>query len=121
MPGRILTILDACHSGAAASRGKVPPPARADHLARDLVSDDYGVVVMAASLGSECALEGPDAGHGFFTLGLVEALTGRADFNRDRLIHLHEADVYARARVRQLSRGEQNPVTGKPPGVRSFA
>jgi hypothetical protein len=118
-PGRLLAILDACHSGAAAG-GKQPPRARADDLARDLVSDDYGVVVMAASLGSECALEGPQAGHGFFTLGLVEALNGKADFNRDRLVHLNEVDVYARFRVRQLSRGQQNPVTGKPPTVRSF-
>jgi hypothetical protein len=61
------------------------------------------VIVMAASLGSECALEGPAAGHGFFTLGLVEALTGRADFNRDKLIHLNEANLYARVRVRELS------------------
>jgi hypothetical protein len=92
----------------------------ADDLARDLVTDDYGVVVLCASQGSECALEGPDAGHGFFTLGLLEALRGQADFNHDKLIHLHEADAYAKLRVRQLSRGRQNPVTGRPQTVRSF-
>ncbi len=119
IPGRLLAILDACHSGAAAGK-KRAPRVRADDLTRDLVSDDYGVVVMAASQGSECALEGPQAGHGFFTLGLVEALGGKADFNRDRLLHLNEVDFYARLRVRQLSGGEQNPVTGRPPGIRSF-
>jgi hypothetical protein len=120
IPGRLLAILDACHSGAAAAGGKKAPRAQADDLARDLVSDDYGVVVMAASLGSECAIESSQTEHGFFTLGLVEALKGKADFNHDRVIHLNELDVYARARVRQLSQGHQNPVTGKPPTVRSF-
>jgi hypothetical protein len=75
---------------------------------------------MCSSLGSEYSLEGPEAGHGFFTLGLLETLGGRADFNHDRLVHLHEADVYARFRVRQLSRGQQHPVTARPPTVRSF-
>jgi WD40 repeat protein len=121
IPGRLLVILDACHSGAATEAGgKQKPQARADDLARDLVSDDYGVVVMAASLGSECAIEASDVGHGFFTLGLVEALGGKADYNRDRIVHLTEMDDYARARVQELSQGKQHPVTGKPPTVRSF-
>lgn len=115
MPGRLIAILDACHSGAASG-----PPARADDLVRDLVTDDYGVVVMYSSLGREYSLEDPEAGHGFFTLGLVEALAGQADFNRDRLVHLHELDAYARRRVRELSEGMQHPVTGRPPTVRSF-
>jgi hypothetical protein len=123
MPGRLIAILDACHSGAAApSPGAAAPAkqARADDLVRDLVTDDYGVVVMCSSLGREFSLEGPEAGHGFFTLGLVEALNGRADFNRDRLVHLNELDVYARVRVRQLSQGLQHPTTGRPPTIRSF-
>jgi hypothetical protein len=33
---------------------------------------------------------------------------------------VHEADIYARLRVRQLSDGQQDPVTGKPPNIRSF-
>jgi uncharacterized caspase-like protein len=123
MPGRLITILDACHSGAAApspGAARTGKEARADDLVRDLVTDDYGVVVMCSSLGREYSLEGPEAGHGFFTLGLVEALNGRADFNRDRLIHLHELDFYARVRVRQLSHGLQNPTTGRPQTIRSF-
>ena len=43
-----------------------------------------------------------------------------ADFNRDRVIHLHEVDRYAFYRVRQLSGGMQTPVTGRPSTIRSF-
>jgi hypothetical protein len=45
---------------------------------------------------------------------------GAADYNRDRLIHLSEADRCVWGRVRQLSGGQQDPVTGRPTGVRSF-
>jgi WD40 repeat protein len=117
MPGRIVAMLDACHSGAVADPSR---RARTDDLVRDLVTDDYGVVVMCSSLGREYSLESPATKHGFFTLGILEALTGKADFNHDGFIHIHEVDLYASLRVRQLSRGRQNPVTGRPPNVRSF-
>jgi uncharacterized caspase-like protein len=120
IPGRLVVLLDACHSGATTADGQSAPWARADDLTRDLVSDDYGVVVMAASLGSEYAIEGSDAQHGYFTRALLEALSGAADYNHDHIIHLVEADRYVWGRVRQLSSGLQNPVTGRPPGVLSF-
>jgi hypothetical protein len=65
-------------------------------------------------------MESTGVGHGFFTLSLVEALSGRADFNNDGYIYIHEMDRYALGRVRQLSMGLQNPVTGRPPNIRSF-
>jgi WD40 repeat protein len=121
MPGKLVAMLDACHSGAVATPGLFGRrPARADNLARDLVTDDYGVVVMCSSLGREYSMESPATKHGFFTLGVVEALSGRADFNHDRVIHIHEMDFYATLRVRQLSGGRQNPVTGRPATIRSF-
>jgi hypothetical protein len=51
----------------------------------------------------------------------LEGLCGKADFNQDGYIFIHELNVYAYLRVRQLSRGQQNPTTGKPPTIRSFA
>lgn len=74
MPGRLVAILDACHSGTAVE--KTRPPARADGLVRDLVSEDAGVVVMCASQGREYALESKLTKAGFFTLGLVEGHFG---------------------------------------------
>jgi hypothetical protein len=122
MPGRLVAILDACHSGAvaeakAAEEGKD----KVDGLVRDLLTDDYGVVVMCASLGREFALESPTTKAGFFTLGLVEGLAGKADTNKDGLIFINELDVYAGLRVNRLSGGRQNPVTGRPPTIRPFA
>ena len=120
MPGRLIAILDACHSGAAASAKPNPNAGRPDNLVRDLLTDDYGVIVMSSSLGHEYSMESPVTRAGFFTLGLTEGLSGRADINRDGIIYIHELSYYAALRVGQLSGGRQNPTLGRPPTIRPF-
>ncbi|HZT79760.1 MAG TPA: hypothetical protein VFA26_06050 [Gemmataceae bacterium] len=75
---------------------------------------------MCSSLGREYSLESPATRAGFYTLALVEGLSGKADFNRDGVVHFHELDVYTRLRVRELSRGRQNPTSSRPETVRLF-
>jgi WD40 repeat protein len=116
MPGRLVAILDTCHSGALTEL----KPARTDNLVRDLMTDDYGVVVMASSLGREYSMESPATRAGFFTLSLTEGMNGRADFNHDGLVYLNELEHYAAMRVRQLSGGWQHPTMGHPPTIRPF-
>ncbi len=93
MPGRLIAMLDACHSGEVASQKLL---ATADDLVRDLVTEDYGVIVMSSSLGTEYSLESPKTKHGFFTFAYTQSI------------------------VQQLPQGRQNPTTGRPPGIRSF-
>ena len=100
MKGKVVAIFDACHSGAAAESFQA---GQADNLVRDLLTDDCGVVVLCSSLGSESSLESTETKAGFFTLGLVEGLTGKADFNKDGFVFIHEAAAYAVARVQQLA------------------
>jgi WD40 repeat protein len=118
LPGRVVAILDACHAGTAAE-GSLPPSA-ADSLVQDLTAEDSGVVVLCASLGREYAIESNLTKAGFYTLRLVEGLSGHADIDGDGLIYLNELNMYATARVRQLSGGEQNPTLGRPAGIRPF-
>jgi uncharacterized caspase-like protein len=118
MPGRLVAILDACHSGTVAE--KEGPPAQADSLVRDLTAEDSGVIVMCASLGREYAIESRLTKAGFYTLGLVEGMSGHADIDGDGLVYIHELDIYATARVRQLSGGRQNPTLGRPTTMRPF-
>ncbi|MDY3551257.1 caspase family protein [Gemmata sp. JC717] len=117
MPGRLVAILDACHSGSVAEKDGPP---QADSLVRDLTAEDSGVIVMCASLGREYAAESKICKAGFFTLGLVEGLSGHADVDGDGVIYIHELDLYATARVRQLSGGRQNPTLGRPSAVKPF-
>jgi WD40 repeat protein len=120
MPGRLIAVLDCCHSGSVAEEGGRAAQALTDDLVRDLLTEDYGVITMCSSLGREYSLESPAVRAGFFTLALVEGLAGRADANKDGQVHFNELDAYAFKRVRDLSRGMQNPVTGKPATIRSF-
>ena len=118
MPGRLVAILDACHSGAVADKDR--QPVRTDNLVRDLTAEDSGVIVMCASLGREYAIESKLTKAGFYTLGLVEGLSGHGDIDGDGIVYIHELDMYATARVRQLSGGKQNPTLGRPPTIKPF-
>lgn len=118
MPGRLVAILDACHSGMAGNDGKEPP--KADSLVRELAAEDSGVIVMCASLGREYAIESKLTKAGFYTLGLVEGMSGHGDIDGDGVIYLHELDLYATTRVRQLSQGAQNPTFSRPNSVQPF-
>jgi hypothetical protein len=91
-----------------------------DDLVRDLVTDDYGVIVMASSTGRESSLENNAERQSNFTLALVEGLSGKADYNKDKVVYLNELDTYVAERVKELTKGQQHPVTARPASVRSF-
>jgi WD40 repeat protein len=118
LPGRVVAMFDACHSGAAAEKRAI---GRTDDLARDLITEDYGIVCLCSSMGNEFSLESGETRAGFFTFALIAGLAGAADFNRDKTVHLHELAFYAKLRVRQMSRGMQNPTVGRPLSFRTFA
>jgi uncharacterized caspase-like protein len=88
---------------------------------RTLSSDEYGVVILAASTGSEYSLEHADWGHGAFTKALIEALEeGAADYSGDGLVSLRELDLYVAERVADLTNSQQHPTTQKPSTISRF-
>jgi WD40 repeat protein len=119
MPGRLVLLLDACHSGAAGAAQR--RLGLTDDLVRDLISEEYGVVVLSSSRGDEYSLESDQARHGYFTLALVEALQGKSEVNKDGYVYLNDIDFYTLRRVRELSGNLQTPVMAKPRTIRSFA
>lgn len=120
VPGRALLLLDACHAGAAGGDRRRNVEGLVDSLVRDLATDDYGVVVMCASMGRESSLESSAVGHGFFTLALLEALAGKGGKTTDGAVYLHHVEAHVAERVKELSKGKQHPVTARPTSVRSF-
>jgi uncharacterized caspase-like protein len=119
-PGRLLLMLDACHAGSSAGDNRKGLARVSDDLVRDLASDDYGIVVMASSMGREFSLECETSQAGYFTLAVTEGLSGKADANQDGLVYSTELDAYVSERVKELSNGRQHPVTAKPGTIRSF-
>ncbi len=124
LPARILLFLDTCQSGGfdpellASFRGS---PVDNTEAIRELASEEFGVVVMAASTGRELSLERSEWGHGAFTKAIIEGLEeGKADYSNDGIIHIRELDQYVSERVKILTNGKQHPTTQKPSTINRF-
>lgn len=116
--GKVLAFLDTCHAGnvlGAATQAADQAP-----LARQLASEEGGVVVFSASTGRQTSLEDPRWGNGVFTKALVEGLRGQADGKRTGRVTVAMLDLYISERVRELTRGKQTPATAKPSSQPDF-
>jgi uncharacterized caspase-like protein len=105
--GKVLLLLDACHSGAI---GKA-----INDIARELSDPDCGVVVLCAAQGSENA--GEADGHGYFCKSMLEALNGENEAPRNRqdhCVYLHHLEQYVIDRVQELSKDTQHPARAVP-------
>ena len=103
--GRVLVLLDACHSGAVTDDGTQIAPS-ADLLRSALIASN--VTVLTSSNADEVSREDPNWGNGAFTKALLEALKGAADTNNDGLISISELTDYLSWRVPELTGGHQH-------------
>ena len=118
--GKLILILDTCHSGAIDSGKTRDGGSLTDRLVRDLTAEENGLIMMCSALGSEKSQESHAHRHGMFTVALLEGLAGQAKKTTDGAVYLTALDAYVVERVRELSKGQQHPVTSKPTTVRDF-
>ena len=104
--GRVLVLLDACHSGAATGDG-FKLTSNAD-LLRSLMSAS-NVTVLTSSTTNEFSREDEHWGNGAFTKVLLEALGQDADENHDGVISMSELTRYIASHVPILTRNLQHP------------
>jgi WD40 repeat protein len=116
--GKALFFIDTCHAGNVMGRNR--GVADVNRIANDLSSSENGVIVFTASTGTQKSLEDPRWKNGAFTEALLEALTGRADYTRDKEISTKELDLYLSERVMKLTKGRQTPTTAIPQTIISF-
>jgi WD40 repeat protein len=110
--GRVLLLLDACHSGAIG-------PVVAELVSSLAYDPECGVIVLCAALGSEKA--GEADGHGFFCRALIEGLQGKGPKNpRDGCVYLYHLELYVTERVQELSQERQHTTSAKP-AIKAFA
>jgi WD40 repeat protein len=119
LSGKVLCLLDACHSGGIDGKRK-STRSLTDDLVRDLTAEENGVVVMCSSTGREFSLENNELRMGNFTAALVEGLSGKAARAANGAVYLHHLDAYVTDRVKALSKGRQHPVTSRPSTIASF-
>ncbi|WP_051303817.1 PEGA domain-containing protein [Calidithermus chliarophilus] len=109
--GRIMVFIDTCYSGGAIGVRDVKSSSP-NSLVQGLNASALGDrMIMAASSGSEFALEDERWGNGAFTLALVEALSGKAADAVDSRGEVTPARLfdYVVRRVQQLTDGKQTP------------
>jgi uncharacterized caspase-like protein len=78
-----------------------------DWLAKQSAASLFAL--LAASSAEESSEEDQTLGAGLYTHGLVEALRGAGDANRDGVLSLAEAHAHASAFVEQRRTGSQRP------------
>lgn len=109
--GRVIMLIDACHSGSVVTETVVPN----DELARQFFAKGKsGIMAFSASKGRQSSLESPDIGGGFgiFTYALVQGLGPKAkeaDTNGNGYVEFMELVNYVSNYVDKETKGEQTP------------
>ncbi len=108
--GRVILFLDACHSGEVSSGASNEKVAAA-------LSGKVGII-FASSSGNEFSFENPSWGQGAFTKALLAGMKGEADYTKNAVIDWNELQLFVTNRVKELTRGSQNPMI---PRLEQFA
>ncbi|MGV7223865.1 MAG: caspase family protein [Nitrospinales bacterium] len=109
--GRVILLVDACHSGSIVNETIVPN----DELAKEFFSGQRGgVMVFSASKGRQYSYESPDIedGAGVFTYAIKQGLSSKsniADTNGNGFVEFMELVDYVKNYVDQETNGEQTP------------
>ena len=123
LPGKALVFLDTCHAGAAMTGPR--PPADINGVVNELSRAENGVITFASSTGREVSQEDASWGNGAFTKALLEGLPavgrkGRADLFNEGAITTAQLNAWLARRVKELTRGAQNPVMVLPATIPDF-
>jgi WD40 repeat protein len=103
--GRVLVLLDACHSGAMTMDGSMHSMSGTELRAGIAATN---VTVLTSSSDKEMSQERPEWQHGAFTKAVLDALI-YADTDHDGLIGPNEFAEYVGTRVLSLTGGAQTP------------
>jgi uncharacterized caspase-like protein len=104
--GRVLVLLDACHSGGFSADGSALT-SNADLLRSTMAAGN--VTVLTSSTAKEVSREDENWNHGAFTRVLLDALGGEADESHSGLVSMSDLTRYISTHVPALTDGKQHP------------
>jgi WD40 repeat protein len=120
LAGKSIFFVDTCHSGNVLGSSRRAISADITGVINELASAENGVVVFSSSTGRQYSLENPEWGNGAFTKALVEGFKGKANYGKTGRITHKMLDFYISERVKEITEGQQTPVTQAPGGVPDF-
>ncbi len=110
---KIIVAIDSCHSGAlqVGMRGA----GESEDLS-EAIRAAQGLYIISASKAGELSMESDKfelypnfTGHGVFTYALVDAMMGKADYDKDNYVSLNEMFQFVSRQVPRLTNGQQHP------------
>lgn len=93
-----MIMADACHSGSLRQTKESKQPAMGN------------VMVFLSSRTEETSMERPIMKNGFFTHSLLQAMRGKADANKNRIVTAKELFDYVSKDVKNMTQDKQHPV-----------
>ena len=112
--GKKVLLIDACNAGAAAGVPSLDMAPNMDKVVNDFTVAASGIVVYAASPGTEESIEGAEWGHGAFTKALIQAIgDGKARQGDDLEINTALLGSYLEKEVPRLTHDAQHAVWNK--------
>ena len=131
---RVVLFIDACNSGFAWSGTRsIGMAQKGFHKSINATQFGQGRVTIASSMQNQYSVESNKIRHGVFSYVLIEALKGKADYNKDGIVTLPEVWTHLSQNVRtlamKLKKYPQSPVRSGPstgaipisfPAVRAF-
>jgi hypothetical protein len=112
----ILYAMDSCYSGLGLNRSAGVSPKISDYL-RKIASMRAVQIITAGGKGEQVQEK---EGHGLFTTHFLEALSGKGDLNKDKVITGTELGAYLRPTVSNASGQAQTPLFGRLEGEGEF-
>jgi Caspase domain len=112
-----IVLLDACHSGAAKTKADVPKADDVNNAVRELNRTMSGLVTLTSCSGDEVSFEDSEWENGAFSEAFIEALSGKADVDNDKLISLGELYDYLKKRVLNLVQAKMGAKTTQTPSI----
>jgi hypothetical protein len=121
--GKVLLLMDTCHSGNVLGEGKMrglDDFIRRARFINELLQTRPGTLVICSSTGSQFSMEAPVWQNGAFTKALREGLGGAADRGRTGRVTTDMLDAWLRQRVAELTQGRQTPVAARTEAAQGF-
>lgn len=107
-------VLDACHSGAAIGKAE---PVMTEEFIRRVFAEAEGIVVLASCRQGQKSWPWEEKGRSVFTYYLLEALEGRADFDKKGFVTVNDVSRYVTDGVKQWA---ANAGVGQTPTLHSI-
>jgi WD40 repeat protein len=118
--GKKIFFFDTCYSAnVLRGRGADTRP-DVDKFANELKAAENGIVVFASSTGNQLSLERDEWNNGAFTKAVVEGMRGAAARPDMAVISISDLESYVSRQVRDLTEGNQKPMTAKPTTVEDY-